>query len=56
MGVLISDGSGTRNLGFGSAGEIWAGLRQVEQAFSSFFAKFLPYFMIFQSGALFNLP
>ena len=26
-------------------------LRQVEQGFSSFFAKFLAYLMIFQSGA-----
>ena len=26
-------------------------LRQVEQGFSSFFDKFLPYWMIFQSGA-----
>ena len=46
----ISDGSGTRNLGFGfwmCHGEM--GLRQVEQGFSSFFDKFLAYLMIFQS-------
>ena len=48
---MTSDGSGTRNLGFGfwkCHGEM--GLSQVEQGFSSFFAKFLPYLMIFQSG------
>ena len=36
--------------GFGSAME-QIGLRQVEQGFSSFFAKFLAYLMIFQNGA-----
>ena len=45
-------GSCTRNLGFGfwkCLGEM--GLKQVEQGFSSIFAKCLPYLMIFQSGA-----
>ena len=43
----------TRNMGF----EIWKSyggemaLGQVEQDFSSVFAKFLAYLMIFQSGA-----
>ena len=41
----------TRNPGFGypqHGGEM--GLRQVEQGFSSFFAKFLVYLMIFQNS------
>ena len=47
---MLSDGLGTRNPGFG----FWKCheemcLRQVEQCFSSLFAKFLPYLMIFQS-------
>ena len=41
--MFISDGSGS--------GEKWAFKRQIEQAFSSFFAKFWAYLMIFQSGA-----
>ena len=43
--ILTSDGSGTRNLGFGFwkyHGEM--GLRQVEQGFSSYFATFLAIF------------
>ena len=38
-----------RVLVFGSAMEKWV-LRQVEQGFSSFFDKCLPYVMIFQSS------
>ena len=48
--IKSSDGSGTRNPGFGfwkHHGEM--DLRQVEQGFSSLFAKFLAYLMIFQS-------
>ena len=48
--VIVSDGSGFRNLGFG----VWKfygemGLRQVEQGLSLFFAIFLAYLMIFES-------
>ena len=61
-----STGLSTQNPGFGSATvEKWVpksdfefpesakkcGLRKVEQGFSSFFAIFLAYLMIFQSGA-----
>ena len=50
IACIFSDGSGTRNSGFRFwkwGGEM--GLRQVEQGFSSFFAKFLVYLMISQS-------
>ena len=50
----MKDRVGTRNLGFGHwkcRGEIWVyTLCHVEQGFSSFFAKFLTYLMMFQSG------
>ena len=47
--VEISDGLGARNLSFEySMRHREMGLRQVEQGFSAFFAKFLAYLMIFQ--------
>ena len=51
--VEISDGLGARNLSFEySMRHREMGLRrQVEQGFSAFFAKFLPYLMIFKSSA-----
>ena len=50
--TTTSDGSGRRNLAFRfwkCLGEM--GLREIDQGFSSFFANFLLYLMIFQSGA-----
>ena len=41
----------TQVWGFGSSMHGEMGLRQVEQGFYSFFAKFLTYLMIFQSSA-----
>ena len=49
--VCISGGTGNRNMIFGYPESVEKlGLRQVEQGFSSFFAKCLAYLMIFQSG------
>ena len=46
----ISERLGTQNPGFGFLECNWdMGLRQVEQGFSSFFAKCLAYLIIFQS-------
>ena len=49
--IYFSDGRGKLNLGF-QVLKICRemSLRQVEQGFSSFFAKFLANLMIFQSG------
>ena len=49
--IYFSDGRGKLNLGF-QVLKICRemSLRQVEQDFSSFITKFLPYLMIFQSG------
>ena len=51
MYVGASDRSGTRNPGFRKFPKEM-GLRQIEQGFSSFFAKFLALLMIFQSFAV----
>ena len=52
MFIELNDGSGTRNRNLDVRGIIRKiDFRQVEQGFSSFFAKFLVYYLkIFQSG------